>query len=149
MKQYKTMVEEAKKRDHRILGKTLNYFFFETNLSPGSCFWLPDGAKFHNRLTDFMRVTVSLTTFFLKNVLYIFAKQKEYRHRGFTEVLSPNIFSCDIFKVSGHYQNYKENMYCFDVEGKEWALKPMNCPGHCLMFRYYTSWFCLVVIKIQ
>lgn len=116
MKNYKKMVAEAKLRDHRTVGNTMNLFFFESNLSPGSCFWLPDGAKIYNKLTEFIRT--------------------EYRHRGFTEVMSPNIYSCDLFKVSGHYQNYKENMYCFDVEGKEWALKPMNCPGHCLMFRH-------------
>ena len=55
--------------------------------------------------------------------------QSEYRLRGFHEVISPNIYSCDLWKTSGHYQNYKENMYTFDVEKQEWGLKPMNCPG--------------------
>lgn len=60
MKQYKVMVEEAKKRDHRTVGNTLNLFFFDTNLSPGCCFWLPDGAKIYNRLTEFIRVRLTL-----------------------------------------------------------------------------------------
>ncbi|KEP60984.1 UNVERIFIED_CONTAM: threonyl-tRNA synthetase family protein [Hammondia hammondi] len=116
LKEYLKLLEEAKKRDHRVLGQNLHLFFFDTNVSPGSCFWLPDGAKVYNKLCTFMR--------------------EEYRFRGFQEVISPNIFSCDLWKVSGHYQNYKENMYLFDVEGKEWGLKPMNCPGHCIMFKH-------------
>ncbi|PFH37643.1 threonyl-tRNA synthetase family protein [Besnoitia besnoiti] len=116
LKEYLQLLEEAKKRDHRVVGQNLHLFFFDTNVSPGSCFWLPDGAKVYNKLCEFMR--------------------EEYRFRGFQEVISPNIFSCDLWKTSGHYQNYKENMYLFDVEGKEWGLKPMNCPGHCIMFKH-------------
>eukprot|EP00922_Rhytidocystis_sp_ex-Travisia-forbesii_P039365 GHVS01058540.1.p1 GENE.GHVS01058540.1~~GHVS01058540.1.p1 ORF type:complete len:578 (+),score=49.20 GHVS01058540.1:40-1734(+) len=116
LKEYNRLVEEAKKRDHRTLGSNLDLFFFDPSVSPGSCFWLPEGARLYNKLSDFMR--------------------NEYRIRGFAEVITPNIFSCDLWKTSGHYQNYKENMYLFEVEGKEWGLKPMNCPGHCCMFKH-------------
>ncbi|OXB71676.1 UNVERIFIED_CONTAM: hypothetical protein H355_016802, partial [Colinus virginianus] len=116
MKEHLLLLEEAKKRDHRTVGNALRLFFFDTNVSAGSCFWLPEGAKVYNKLCDFMR--------------------QEYRVRGFQEVISPNIFSCDLWKTSGHYQNYKENMYLFEVEGREWGLKPMNCPGHCIMFKH-------------
>eukprot|EP01056_Protomagalhaensia_sp_Gyna25_P005156 Protomagalhaensia_sp_Gyna_25__5155@NODE_607_length_3022_cov_517_312772_g470_i0_p1_GENE_NODE_607_length_3022_cov_517_312772_g470_i0NODE_607_length_3022_cov_517_312772_g470_i0_p1_ORF_typecomplete_len789_score189_37tRNAsynt_2b/PF00587_25/5_6e03tRNAsynt_2b/PF00587_25/4_5e43tRNAsynt_2b/PF00587_25/0_2HGTP_anticodon/PF03129_20/2e16tRNA_SAD/PF07973_14/1_8e09TGS/PF02824_21/4_2e09_NODE_607_length_3022_cov_517_312772_g470_i06052971 len=116
MKEHKALIEEAKKRDHRVLGNSLNLFFFDTNYSPGCCFWTPDGAKIYNKLQDLMR--------------------SEYRFRGFQEVVSPNLFSCDLFKTSGHYQNYKDCMFIMDVEGKEWGMKPMNCPGHCCIFKH-------------
>eukprot|EP01054_Gregarina_sp_Poly1_P007781 Gregarina_sp_Poly_1__7780@NODE_43_length_18077_cov_117_559078_g37_i0_p1_GENE_NODE_43_length_18077_cov_117_559078_g37_i0NODE_43_length_18077_cov_117_559078_g37_i0_p1_ORF_typecomplete_len781_score115_21tRNAsynt_2b/PF00587_25/9_8e47HGTP_anticodon/PF03129_20/6_2e17TGS/PF02824_21/1_6e12tRNA_SAD/PF07973_14/9_5e09KCH/PF16944_5/0_12_NODE_43_length_18077_cov_117_559078_g37_i01437116713 len=116
MKEHKLLVEEAKKRDHRILGNNLDLFFFEPNYSPGCCFWLPEGAKIFNKLVDLMR--------------------SEYRFRGFQEVVTPNVFSCELFKTSGHYQNYKDSMFIMDVETKEWGMKPMNCPGHCCMFKH-------------
>lgn len=56
--------------------------------------------------------------------------------RGYQEVITPNIFSCDLWKKSGHYDNYRESMFIFDVEGKEWGMKPMNCPGHCILFKH-------------
>ncbi|CRH00130.1 threonine--tRNA ligase, putative [Plasmodium relictum] len=112
---YIKFLEEAKKRDHRNLGKKLNFFFFEKDTSPGSCFWLPHGTKIYNKLIDFIK--------------------REYRLRKYDEVISPNVYSCDLWKTSGHYQNYKECMFIFNVENKEWGIKPMNCPGHCLMFK--------------
>ncbi|KYN96595.1 threonine--tRNA ligase, putative [Plasmodium reichenowi] len=113
--EYLKFLEEAKKRDHRNVGKILNLFFFEKETSPGSCFWLPHGSKIYNKLIEFIR--------------------KEYRIRKYEEVISPNVFSCDLWKTSGHYQNYKDCMFLFNVENKEWGMKPMNCPGHCLMFK--------------
>eukprot|EP00917_Polyrhabdina_sp_WS-2016_P002127 GHVP01004559.1.p1 GENE.GHVP01004559.1~~GHVP01004559.1.p1 ORF type:complete len:633 (+),score=89.86 GHVP01004559.1:650-2548(+) len=110
------LIAESKKRDHREVGNKLSLFFFDSILSPGSAFWLPAGARFYNKLCDFMR--------------------SEYRIRGFQEVISPNIYSHDLYKTSGHADNYKNNMFNFDVEGKQWALKPMNCPGHCVMFKH-------------
>lgn len=62
--------------------------------------------------------------------------QDEYVVRGFQEVHTPNLFSSEIFKTSGHLANYKDCMFCLEVEGKEWALKPMNCPGHCCIFKH-------------
>lgn len=105
-------LEKAKEMDHRKIGKDMDLFFFH-KYSAGSCFWLPEGAHIYNKLVEFLR--------------------GEYRKRGFSEVITPNIFSTDLWKESGHYQNYKDNIYM--VEKEDFALKPMNCPGHCLMFR--------------
>jgi len=88
---------------------------FNSLLSPGSAFFLPKGARLYNKLIDFIR--------------------GEYRKRGFTEVISPNIFNKDLWEISGHWENYKEHMFIFEVEGAQFSLKPMNCPGHCLMFQ--------------
>ncbi|KAH7650303.1 threonyl-tRNA synthetase (RNA binding domain TGS+ +tRNA synthetase) [Cryptosporidium bovis] len=126
--EYVHMLEEAKKRDHRLLGSNLNLFFFDPSVSPGSCFWLPAGAKMYNKLIEFIR--------------------NEYRIRDFTEVITPNIFSCDLWKTSGHYFAYKEDMFLFEVEKKEWGLKPMNCPGHCIMFKYMNPSYKQLPIKL-
>nr|KAF6442523.1 hypothetical protein HJG63_018883 [Rousettus aegyptiacus] len=88
------------------------YFFHE--LSPGSCFFLPKGAYIYNTLIEFIR--------------------SEYRKRGFQEVVTPNIYNSRLWMTSGHWQHYSENMFSFEVEKELFALKPMNCPGHCLMF---------------
>jgi len=114
MKDYKRFLEEAAKRDHRNLGRQMDIFMHHPWASPGSTFWFPAGARLYNRLVDFMR--------------------SEYRLRGFTEVITPNMYSAQLFMQSGHYQNYKKDMYSLDVEKQEWMLKPMNCPGHFLMF---------------
>ncbi|CAL4927221.1 unnamed protein product [Urochloa decumbens] len=113
LKEYKHFLEEAKKRDHRALGLAQELFFFHP-LSPGSCFFLPHGARVYNKLMDFMR--------------------QQYRDRGYQEVLSPNIYNMQLWETSGHAANYKENMFVFEIEKQEFGLKPMNCPGHCLMF---------------
>jgi len=114
MKDYKKMLAEAAERDHRNVGNKQELFFFHASVSPGSCFWQPMGARLYNTLVEFMR--------------------REYHIRNFQEVITPNIYSEHLFKTSGHYQNYKDNMYGFDVEGEDWFLKPMNCPGHCMVF---------------
>mmetsp|Transcript_102810 Transcript_102810/g.299872 ORF Transcript_102810/g.299872 Transcript_102810/m.299872 type:complete len:887 (+) Transcript_102810:75-2735(+) len=114
MKEYQKFLEEAAKRDHRNLGKQMELFMLHAWASPGSCFWFPAGARIYNKLIDFMR--------------------SEYRLRGFTEVVTPNMYSAALFKQSGHYQNYKDDMYSLEIEKLEWMLKPMNCPGHFLMF---------------
>jgi threonyl-tRNA synthetase len=113
LKQWQEFQEKAKQRDHRLLGNKQELFFFH-QLSPGSCFWLPHGARIYNKLIDFIR--------------------KEYWARGYTEVITPNIFNLQLWQQSGHAQHYKDNMFIFDVEGAEWGMKPMNCPAHCLMF---------------
>lgn len=112
LKAHLDRLERAKEMDHRKIGRDMELFFFH-KYSAGSCFWLPDGAHIYNRLIEFLR--------------------GEYRRRGFSEVITPNIFSADLWKESGHYQNYKDNIYM--IEKEDFALKPMNCPGHCLMFR--------------
>ena len=115
MKDYEETQRRAKEMDHRKIGKELDLYFFN-DYSPGSCFWLPEGTVIYNRLIEFIR--------------------SEYLKRGFKEVITPNMYHIDLWKESGHYQNYKENIYA--IEGEDFALKPMNCPGHCVMFRNTT-----------
>ncbi|XP_017682937.1 PREDICTED: probable threonine--tRNA ligase 2, cytoplasmic [Lepidothrix coronata] len=115
MKEWEKIQEEAKNRDHRKIGKDQELFFFH-DLSPGSCFFLPRGAFLYNTLMDFIR--------------------GEYHRRNFTEVVSPNIFNSKLWEASGHWQHYSENMFSFEIEKETFALKPMNCPGHCLMFAH-------------
>ncbi|XP_058703127.1 threonine--tRNA ligase 2, cytoplasmic [Poecile atricapillus] len=115
MKEWEKVQEEAKNRDHRKIGKEQELFFFH-DLSPGSCFFLPRGAFLYNTLMDFIR--------------------GEYRRRNFTEVVSPNVFNSKLWEASGHWQHYSENMFSFEIEKETFALKPMNCPGHCLMFAH-------------
>ncbi|KAM5176370.1 threonine--tRNA ligase 2, cytoplasmic [Callospermophilus lateralis] len=115
MKTWEKFQEEARNRDHRKIGKEQELFFFH-DLSPGSCFFLPRGAFIYNTLMDFIR--------------------EEYHKRIFTEVLSPNMYNSKLWEASGHWQHYSENMFTFDIEKDTFALKPMNCPGHCLMFAH-------------
>ncbi|XP_004852723.1 probable threonine--tRNA ligase 2, cytoplasmic isoform X1 [Heterocephalus glaber] len=115
MKTWEKFREEAKNRDHRKIGKEQELFFFH-DLSPGSCFFLPRGAFIYNTLTNFIR--------------------EEYHNHNFTEVLSPNMYNSKLWETSGHWQHYSENMFTFDIEKDTFALKPMNCPGHCLMFAH-------------
>jgi threonyl-tRNA synthetase len=84
------------------------------DLSPGSAFWLPHGTRIYNTLINFIK--------------------KQYWERGYDEIITPNIFNMELWVQSGHAKHYKDDMFTFDVEGAEWAMKPMNCPGHCLMF---------------
>ncbi|CAE7256800.1 ths1 [Symbiodinium sp. CCMP2592] len=113
-KEYKKLLEEAAKRDHRNIAKQQELLMFHPVMSPGCCFWFPMGTRIYNKLIDFMR--------------------SEYRLRGFQEVVTPNMYDSRLFKCSGHYQNYRSDMYSLDVETQEWMLKPMNCPGHFVMF---------------
>ena len=120
MAQHKKFLEQAQKYDHRKVGEKQELFFFH-DLSPGSCFFLPHGARLYNNLMDFIK--------------------REYRRRGYTEVISPNMYNADLWRQSGHWQHYQDDMFTFKVEGADWALKPMNCPGHCLMFAHRVrSW---------
>uniref|UniRef100_A0A672IGU7 threonine--tRNA ligase n=1 Tax=Salarias fasciatus TaxID=181472 RepID=A0A672IGU7_SALFA len=106
--------EEARRRDHRRIGQDQELFFFN-EVSPGSCFFLPKGAHIYNTLTDFIK--------------------SEYRRRGFTEVVTPTLYSTALWERSGHWEHYSENMFTVTSEGSQtYALKPMNCPAHCLMF---------------
>eukprot|EP01026_Neomeris_dumetosa_P069076 TRINITY_DN6808_c0_g2_i1.p1 TRINITY_DN6808_c0_g2~~TRINITY_DN6808_c0_g2_i1.p1 ORF type:complete len:773 (+),score=103.25 TRINITY_DN6808_c0_g2_i1:143-2320(+) len=117
LKEYQTRIEEAKKRDHRLLGTKYELFFFHP-LSPGSCFFLPYGARVYREMIEFMR--------------------QKYWEYGYEEVITPNIFNFDLWKTSGHAEHYKQNMFSFDIEKQQFGLKPMNCPGHCLMFGHRT-----------
>ncbi|XP_010883111.1 threonine--tRNA ligase 1, cytoplasmic isoform X2 [Esox lucius] len=105
--------EEARKRDHRRIGKDQELFFFN-DVSPGSCFFLPKGAHIYNTLTDFIK--------------------SEYRRRGFNEVVTPTLYKTALWERSGHWEHYSENMFTVSGDTDTYALKPMNCPAHCLMF---------------
>lgn len=115
MDDYLSFLAEAKRHNHRKVGSDLSLFFF-SQMSPGSCFFLPKGAFVYGALVALMR--------------------EQYRKRGFKEVITPNIFTNELWKTSGHLEKYKEDMFCFSADGTEMALKPMNCPGHCLMFEH-------------
>jgi len=117
LKEWQKFQEEAAQRDHRLIGKNQELFFFHP-LSPGSCFFLPHGARVYNRLIEFIR--------------------GEYRNRGFTEVITPNSYNSKLWETSGHWANYQENMFVFKCEDQLFGLKPMNCPGHCLLFGHRT-----------
>ncbi|KAK9497601.1 hypothetical protein O3M35_004298 [Rhynocoris fuscipes] len=120
MKQWEKFQEEASKRDHRKIGKEQELFFFH-ELSPGSCFFQPKGAHIYNTLVEFIR--------------------SEYRKRGFQEVVTPNMYNSKLWMTSGHWQHYADNMFSFEIEKEQFALKPMNCPGHCLIFDHRVrSW---------
>ncbi|KPP63918.1 threonine--tRNA ligase, cytoplasmic-like [Scleropages formosus] len=110
LKEWEKLQEEAKNRDHRKLGREQELFFFH-ELSPGSCFFLPKGAYIYSTLIGFIK--------------------SEYKKRGFQEVVTPNIYNSKLWQTSGHWQHYSENMFSFEVEKEIFALKPMNCPGHC------------------
>ncbi|XP_028986416.1 threonine--tRNA ligase 1, cytoplasmic-like isoform X3 [Betta splendens] len=113
--------EVAKRRDHRRIGTDQELFFFN-DVSPGSCFFLPKGAHIYNTLTDFIK--------------------SEYHKRGFTEVVTPTLYSTALWERSGHWEHYSENMFTVTSEGSQtYSLKPMNCPAHCLMFEHRVrSW---------
>ncbi|XP_068109338.1 threonine--tRNA ligase, mitochondrial isoform X2 [Hyperolius riggenbachi] len=113
MKEWERMQEEAANRDHRKIGKDQSLFFFH-EFSPGSCFFLPRGAHIYNVLIDFLK--------------------SEYKKRGYTEVITPNMYNNKLWEQSGHWEHYGKNMFSFTVEDETFSLKPMNCPGHCLMF---------------
>ncbi|CDR44075.1 CYFA0S13e02894g1_1 [Cyberlindnera fabianii] len=114
MDEHLKFLKEATERDHRKIGKEQELFYFN-EMSPGSCFWLPHGTRIYNTLVDLLR--------------------SEYRKRGYDEVITPNMFNSKLWETSGHWANYQENMFTFDVEKERFGLKPMNCPGHCLMFK--------------
>jgi threonyl-tRNA synthetase len=107
-------LEEARARDHRKLGRELGLFLF-SDLSPGAPFWQPPGMAIWNGLTDLWR--------------------KENAARGYREVHTPILYDVDLFKQSGHWDVYRENMYFTEVEGRTMGLKPMNCPAHVQLYK--------------
>jgi threonyl-tRNA synthetase len=106
-------IEQAKARDHRKLGRELGLFMF-SDISPGAAFWLPAGTGIWNALVRVSR--------------------RMGRERGYTEVKTPQIFDSELWKTSGHWGKYRENMFEVLVEDREMAIKPMNCPGHAHLF---------------
>ena len=106
-------LEEAKKRDHRKLGKELGLFTFH-QFAPGAPFWLADGTTLYNQLAEYMR-----------EVLY---------PEGYTELRTPLVFNRQLWETSGHWEHYRENMFLVESEGEPFGLKAMNCPAHMLVF---------------
>jgi threonyl-tRNA synthetase len=106
-------IEEAKARDHRKLGKELGLFSFHQE-APASPFFHPKGAVIYNQLVNFMR--------------------EQYFAEGYQEVITPQILDVELWKVSGHYDNFGDSMFFTEAEERQFALKPMNCPGHCLIY---------------
>jgi threonyl-tRNA synthetase len=112
--EYLKRMEEAKERDHRKLGRELDLFSFHP-WAPASPFFHPKGTALYNGLFEYLR--------------------SEYALRGYQEVVSPQIFDAELFKLSGHYANYHENMYWTEIDEREFGIKPMNCPGHFLLYK--------------
>ena len=115
LKDYNTMMEEAAKRDHRRLGTDLKLFTFSDDVGAGLPLWLPNGARLRGKL---------------EQLLY-----KAHRIRGYQPVRAPEILKAEAWVKSGHYANYKENMYFTKIDDMEYGLKPMNCVGHIEIFK--------------
>ena len=112
--QYLKMIEEAEKRDHRKIGREMELFMM-SDFGPGSPFWLPNGMALRNALTE-----------------YWHEMQARF---GYQEVQTPLILSRSLWETSGHWDHYKENMYTTTVDEEDFAIKPMNCPGACLIYK--------------
>lgn len=111
---YIRRIEEAEKRDHRRLGKELDLFHID-EAAPGVVFWHPKGWAIWQQVEQYMR--------------------RVYRDTGYQEVKGPQILDKSLWEKTGHWQNYRENMFTTESEKREYALKPMNCPGHVLIFK--------------
>ena len=116
MNEYLKRIEEAEKRDHRRLGKDLDLFSIQEKAGPGLVFWHPNGAAIRDTVEQFWR--------------------EVHARRGYQLVYSPHIANSELWRISGHLENYTENMYSpIDVDGTDFIIKPMNCPFHILMYK--------------
>ncbi len=106
-------LEQAKARDHRRLGPQLGLFAF-SDVAPGSAFWLPNGTRLYNELVGLSR--------------------EMGIERGYTEVKTPLLYDSELWKISGHWGKYRQHMFVTETEGREYGVKPMNCPGHAHLF---------------
>lgn len=116
LKAYLRMLEEAEKRDHRKLGRQLDLFHSQEE-APGMAFWHPKGWVLWQQVEQYMRDI--------------------YRRTGFQEVRCPNVLDVSLWKASGHWDNFKENMFFTSSENRDYAIKPMNCPGHVQIFKQH------------
>ena len=114
LQKYLRMLEEAEKRDHRKLGRELDLFHID-EVAPGVVFWHPKGWALWQAIERYMR--------------------EVYRDTGYQEVKGPQLLDKSLWEKTGHWQNYRENMFTTESEKHEYALKPMNCPGHVLIFK--------------
>ena len=114
LQQHLNMLEEAEKRDHRKLGRELDLFHIDEH-SPGTVFWHPKGWTVWQEVEQYMR--------------------RVYRDNGYQEVKGPQILDQSLWEKTGHWDKYRENMFVTEAEKRDYALKPMNCPGHILIFK--------------
>ena len=121
-------IEEAKKRDHRILGKQLEYFSLSDEMGPGLVLYHPKGARVRTIIEEYIR--------------------NEHLKRGYQLVIGPHILKSDVWVRSGHYDYYKENMYIFKIEKQEYAIKPMNCPNHIMVYKSKTRSYKELPLKL-
>ncbi len=112
---YLNRLAEAEKRDHRRLGKALDLFDVKDEAGGGLVFWHPKGAIVREQMEQYLK--------------------REYRKRGYQLVYTPHIAKAELWKTSGHLTYYRDNMFTMDVEGQEYVVKPMNCPGHILVYK--------------
>ncbi|MCV2349562.1 threonine--tRNA ligase [Paucibacter sp. Y2R2-4] len=115
LQKYLLMLEEAEKRDHRKLGRELDLFHIDEH-SPGTVFWHPKGWTVWQEVEQYMR--------------------RVYRDNGYQEVKGPQILDKGLWEKSGHWDKYRDNMFITESEKRDYALKPMNCPGHILIFKH-------------
>jgi threonyl-tRNA synthetase len=113
LKEYEERLERARANDHRRLGPQLGLFGF-SDVSPGAAFWFPAGTEVFNSLVQLSREMGS--------------------ERGYVEVKTPQIFDSSLWTTSGHWDKFRENMFVTEYEGRDMAVKPMNCPGHCKLY---------------
>ncbi len=111
---YLILLEEAERRDHRKLGKQLDLFFLDEH-GPGFPFFMPKGMELRNKLEEIWR--------------------KEHKKAGYQEIKTPIMLDKELWEISGHWFNYRENMYTSEIDGKEYAIKPMNCPGSIIAYK--------------
>lgn len=111
---YLKQIEEAKRRDHRKLGKELDFFMFREDVAPGMVFWLPRGMLVRTILEDFWR--------------------REHLKRGYDIVQGPQLLRAETWQRSGHYDHYRQNMYFSEIDENQYGIKPMNCVGHMLIY---------------
>lgn len=115
LKAYMTMMEEAKRRDHRKIGAEMELFMFNEASGAGLPFWMPKGAKLRHKLEQILH--------------------KAHLIRGYEPVRGPEILKADMWRTSGHYACYGDNMYLTEIDGQEYGIKPMNCIGHIQIFK--------------
>jgi len=113
LEEYLHRLEEARRRDHRRVGRELELFEF-SDLAPGMPFWHPRGMVIWNALEDLRRC--------------------ENLRRGYAEIRTPQLYDAELWRTSGHWEKYTDSMFTLEAEGREFGLKPMNCPGHCLLY---------------
>lgn len=116
LKKFLQVLQEAEKRDHRKIGRQLDLFhIYHDSAGAGLIFYHPDGAMLRSIIEDYVR--------------------QQHLRRGYQMVMTPHILKGKLWEQSGHAEHYRKNMYYFDVDGEEYAVKPMNCPGHILIYK--------------